>query len=110
MGYVGLPLAVAFAEAGFRVIGLDIDGAKLAALERGESYVEDITSERLRPLIGRTLFTSTDFDRTLASADAALVCVPTPLKKTRDPDIRALTAAGEAIARSLHSGMLESLE
>jgi UDP-N-acetyl-D-glucosamine dehydrogenase len=110
MGYVGLPLAVAFAEAGFRVIGLDIDGAKLAALERGESYVEDITSERLRPLIGRTLFTSTDFDRTLASADAAIVCVPTPLNKTRDPDIRALTAAGEAIARSLHPGMLVSLE
>ena len=110
MGYVGLPLAVAFAEAGFHVTGIDIDGAKLAALERGESYVEDIASERLRALIGRTLFTSTDFDATLALADAAIICVPTPLNKTRDPDIRALTAAGEAIARSLHPGMLVSLE
>ncbi len=110
MGYVGLPLAVAFAEAGFRVTGIDIDGAKLAALERGESYIEDIASERLRALIGRTLFTSTDFDSTLATADAAIICVPTPLNKTRDPDIRALTAAGEAIARSLHTGMLVSLE
>lgn len=110
MGYVGLPLAVAFAEAGFRVTGMDIDGAKLAALERGESYIEDIASERLRALIGRTLFTSTDFDRTLATADAAIICVPTPLNKTRDPDIRALTAAGEAVARTLHAGMLVSLE
>ena len=110
MGYVGLPLAVAFAEAGFHVTGIDIDAAKLAALGRGESYVEDISAERVRALIGRTLFTSIDFDATLAAADAAIICVPTPLNKTRDPDIRALTAASEAIARALHPGMLVSLE
>nr|WP_293171077.1 nucleotide sugar dehydrogenase [Nannocystis sp.] len=110
MGYVGLPLAVAFAEAGLHVTGIDIDAAKLAALMRGESYVEDISAERVRAVIGRTLFTSTDFDATLAAADAAIICVPTPLNKTRDPDIRALTAASEAIARSLHPGMLISLE
>lgn len=110
MGYVGLPLAVAFAEAGFRVTGLDIDGAKLAALQRGESYIEDIAAERVQRLIGGKLATSTDFDATLAVADVAIICVPTPLNKTRDPDIRALTAASQAIARSLHVGMLISLE
>jgi UDP-N-acetyl-D-glucosamine dehydrogenase len=110
MGYVGLPLAVAFAEAGFRVTGLDIDAGKLGALQRGESYVEDIAAERVRRVIGTRLFTSTDFDATLATADAAIICVPTPLNKTRDPDIRALTAASEAIARTLHAGMLIALE
>ncbi len=110
MGYVGLPLAVAFAEAGFRVTGLDIDVTKLAALERGESYVDDVSSERLAPLIGERLFTSSDFGPALAAADAAIICVPTPLNKTRDPDIRALTAASEAVARSLHAGMIVSLE
>lgn len=111
MGYVGLPLAVAFAEAGFtRVTGLDIDAGKLAALQRGESYVEDITAERVARIVGVNLFTSSDFDATLASADVAIICVPTPLNKTRDPDIRALTAASEAIARALHPGMLISLE
>ena len=111
MGYVGLPLAVAFAEAGFRrVTGLDIDGGKLAALQRGESYIEDIAPARIQKVVGVNLFTSTDFDATLATADVAIICVPTPLNKTRDPDIRALTAASEAIARALHPGMLISLE
>ena len=111
MGYVGLPLAVAFAEAGFgRVTGLDIDAGKLDALRRGESYIEDIAAARVRQVIGSRLFTSTDFDGTLATADVAIVCVPTPLNKTRDPDLRALTAASQAIARALHPGMLVSLE
>ncbi|HEY0137013.1 MAG TPA: NAD(P)-binding domain-containing protein, partial [Nannocystis sp.] len=111
MGYVGLPLAVAFAEAGFvRVTGLDIDASKLDALQRGESYIEDVAAERVRRVIGTRLFTSTDFEATLATADVAIVCVPTPLNKTRDPDLRALTAASQAIARALHPGMLVSLE
>lgn len=110
MGYVGLPLAVAFAEAGFVVTGLDIDVGKLNALQRGESYIEDIAAERVRRLIGDKLRTSSDFDATLAVADVAIICVPTPLNKTRDPDIRALTAASQAIARALHPGMLISLE
>ena len=96
-----MPLAVAFAEAGFRVTGLDIDGAKLAALQRGESYIEDIAAERVQRLIGGKLATSTDFDATLAVADVAIICVPTPLNKTRDPDIRALTAASQAIAANM---------
>ncbi len=110
MGYVGLPLAVAFAEAGFRVTGLDIDEGKLAALTRGESYVEDIAPGRVARVIGKQLHTSSDFDATLVQADVAIICVPTPLNKTRDPDIRALTAASEAVARALHPGMLVSLE
>jgi len=114
MGYVGLPLAVAFAEAGFVVTGLDIDAGKLAALQRGESYIEDIAAARVQALIGGEsagkLRTSTDFDAVLATADVAIICVPTPLNKTRDPDIRALTAASQAVARGLHAGMLISLE
>ncbi len=110
MGYVGLPLAVAFAEAGFRVTGIDIDANKVAALKAGDSYVEDIPSPRLRALVGKRLDATTDFDGALALADVAIICVPTPLNKTRDPDIRALIAASEAVARTLHRGMLISLE
>jgi len=110
VGYVGLPLAVAFAEAGFTVTGLDIDEDKLTALRAGRSYIEDIPEARLRPLVGRRLFASADFDAALAVADVAIICVPTPLNKTRDPDLRALTAASAAVARSLHPGMLVSLE
>ena len=110
MGYVGLPLAVAFAEAGFRVTGIDIDSGKITALMRGESYVEDITSDRLAKLVKTRLTATTHFDAALADADAAIICVPTPLNKTRDPDIRALIAASEAVARSLHPGMLIALE
>ena len=110
LGYVGLPLAVAFAEAGFTVTGLDIDADKLTALRAGRSYIEDVQEARLRPLVGRRLFASASFDEVLAAADVAIICVPTPLNQSRDPDLRALTAASAAIARALHPGMLVSLE
>ena len=110
LGYVGLPLAVVFAEAGYRVIGFDVDGRKAEAIRGGESYIEDIPSERLRPLVERGLVTATtDFDR-LADCDAVSICVPTPLRKTRDPDISYILAASEEIAKRLHAGMLIVLE
>ncbi len=127
LGYVGLPLAVAFAEKGFPVFGIDVDRRKVDALNRGESYVQDISSERLAPLTGngqRTtdvqaaplsspvagrLVATTDY-AVLEHCDAAIICVPTPLNKTRDPDVRYVIAAGESVARYIHPGMLVVLE
>src|SRR5512135_1363071 len=108
LGYVGLPLAVAFAERGFAVTGIDVDERKVAALEAGCSYVQDIPSERLAPLAAaRRLAATTDY-AALETCDAAIICVPTPLNKTRDPDVRYLMAAGESTARYIHPGMLVS--
>ncbi len=108
LGYVGLPLAVAFAERGFPVTGIDVDAGKVAALNRGESYVQDIPSQRLRGILPR--FTATTDYAALDACDAAIICVPTPLNKTRDPDVRFLIAAGESVARHIHPGMLVVLE
>jgi UDP-N-acetyl-D-glucosamine dehydrogenase len=110
MGYVGLPLAIVFAEAGFRVSGIDINADKIAALQQGHSYIEDIPPERLQPLLADGLLSvSTDFSR-LAQCDAVSICVPTPLRKTRDPDISAILSTTDAIAQYCHPGMLIVLE
>jgi UDP-N-acetyl-D-glucosamine dehydrogenase len=108
LGYVGLPLAVEFARAGFQVIGFDIDPSKIAKLRRGQSYVKDVTAQRLRAVRGR--FTATaDFDR-LAEVDSVNICVPTPLRKTRDPDVSYIVAAVEEIKQRLHRDQLVILE
>jgi UDP-N-acetyl-D-glucosamine dehydrogenase len=110
MGYVGLPLAVVFAEAGFRVVGIDINASKVAALQQGLSYVDDIPAERLQPLLADGMLqVSTDFSR-LAQCEAVSICVPTPLRKTRDPDISAILNTTDAIAQYFHPGMLIVLE
>lgn len=110
LGYVGLPLAVAFAEAGFTVIGIDVDQNKTGAINRGKSYVEDVATTRLAAIVMQgALSATTDFGA-LSTCDAAIICVPTPLSKTRDPDVRFLIAAGESVARHVHPGMLVSLE
>ena len=110
LGYVGLPLAVAFAEAGFTVIGIDVDQNKTGAINRSESYVEDVATTRLAATVMRgALSATTDFSA-LSTCDAAIICVPTPLSKTRDPDVRFLIAAGESVAHYVHPGMLVSLE
>jgi UDP-N-acetyl-D-glucosamine dehydrogenase len=108
LGYVGLPLAVAFAEQGFPVVGIDVDPLKVAALTRGESYVQDVASERLAAILSR--FKATTDYAALAGCDAAIICVPTPLNKTRDPDVRYLISAGESTAEHIHPGMLVCLE
>ncbi len=108
LGYVGLPLVVAFAEHGFSVIGIDVDAQKVDALNRGESYVQDIPSPRLQAIAPN--FRATTSYAALAECDAAIVCVPTPLNKTRDPDVRYLIAAGESVAEYIHPGMLVVLE
>ncbi len=118
LGYVGLPLAVAFAEAGYQVTGIDLDPHKVDAINRGESYIGDIPSSQLAPLINnpkssiqnpKSLRATTDFSA-LATCDAVSICVPTPLNKTGDPDISYMVSAGEEIARYLHPGMVIVLE
>src|SRR5258706_1686302 len=106
LGYVGLPLAVVFAEAGYRVVGIDVDERKVDAIHRGESYIEDIPSERLRRLVvDGQLVATTDF-AVLARCDAISICVPTPLRKTGDPDISYIISVAEQLARHIHPGML----
>jgi UDP-N-acetyl-D-glucosamine dehydrogenase len=110
LGYVGLPLAVIFAEAGYRVIGIDLDQPKVAAIGRAESYIEDIPSARLRPLVGEGYLAATSDFAALSTCDAVSICVPTPLNKTGDPDISYIVSAADEIARYLHPGMLVVLE
>jgi UDP-N-acetyl-D-glucosamine dehydrogenase len=108
LGYVGLPLAVAFAEAGERVVGLDVDAHKVSAIAAGESYIEDISSERLQAVLPSIRATTRYAD--LAPADAVLICVPTPLTENREPDLGPLNAAARALAQVLQPGQLVVLE
>jgi UDP-N-acetyl-D-glucosamine dehydrogenase len=110
MGYVGLPLGVAFAEAGFRTIGFDLQAATVELLQRGESHIADIQCERVKQLRQAEKFSATtNFDE-LASCNVAIICVPTPLTDSRDPDLAAVRSAAEAIARNLRRGQLIVLE
>jgi UDP-N-acetyl-D-glucosamine dehydrogenase len=110
LGYVGLPLAVALAEKGFRVIGVDVVAEKVEMLNRGESYVEDVTDEALRPLVEQGLIRATTDYGDLSAADAISICVPTPLRKTKDPDISYIIYAADEIAQVGASGKLVILE
>ncbi|MFZ0040613.1 MAG: nucleotide sugar dehydrogenase [Solirubrobacteraceae bacterium] len=108
LGYVGLPLALAFAEAGELVIAVDVDEAKLASIEAGESYIEDVDSERLRA-VGDLIEPHRDF-AALADVDAALICVPTPLTRNREPDLEPLLHATRSLAEVVRPGQLVVLE
>ncbi len=108
MGYVGLPLAVAFAEEGNDVIAVDVDVRKVEALRAGHSYIEDISSERLAAVCGH-IQASTQPSR-LATVDAIIICVPTPLTPNREPDLGPLVAAGTAVGAVLQPGQLVVLE
>ncbi|MEA2575652.1 MAG: UDP-N-acetyl-D-glucosamine dehydrogenase [Chloroflexia bacterium] len=110
LGYVGLPLAVIFAEAGYHVTGIDVDSRKVDALNRGESYIEDVPSEAIRPLVAKGLLKATTNFAELREIDAVSICVPTPLRKTRDPDVSYILAANDEVARYLHPGMAIVLE
>jgi UDP-N-acetyl-D-glucosamine dehydrogenase len=108
LGYVGLPLAVAFAEEGCEVVGLDVDATKVEALNDGRSYIEDVPSAVLAPL-GEKLWATGDYEE-LASCDAVILCVPTPLSDSREPDLGPLEASARALAQVLRSGQLVVLE
>src|SRR5947209_419960 len=96
-GYVGLPLVVAFAEAGHDAVALDLDPRKIAALQAGDSYIEDIPSERLQAVAERIEATSRY--ASLAKVDAIIVCVPTPLTPNREPDLGPLWASAQSISQ-----------
>jgi UDP-N-acetyl-D-glucosamine dehydrogenase len=108
LGYVGLPLAVAFADAGCDVIGIDVDPGKVSGLRAGRSYVEDIADDRLAAVLERCTF-STRFAE-LEAADAILVCVPTPLTRNREPDLGPLLGAAQALAGVIRRNQVVVLE
>jgi UDP-N-acetyl-D-glucosamine dehydrogenase len=108
LGYVGLPLAVAFAEAGEHVVAVDLDEAKIAAIKSGESYIEDIPRDRLRAVL--PLIEATAHYQPLARTDAVVICVPTPLTANREPELGPLIAAGHALGHVLQRGQLVVLE
>jgi len=110
IGYVGLPLVVEFAQAGFRVTGYDKDPAKIKHVKEGVSYIGDISSDVLAPLVKSGLLDATTDPKVLAEADAVIVCVPTPLNKTKEPDISYIVAATEEIAHYQHKPVLVVLE
>jgi UDP-N-acetyl-D-glucosamine dehydrogenase len=108
LGYVGLPLAVAFAQEGCEVVAVDLDTRKVQAIEAGESYIEDVPSEQLRAVSER-IHASTRYAR-LAKADAVLICVPTPLTRNREPDLGPLIDSTRGLAEVLQAGQLVVLE
>jgi UDP-N-acetyl-D-glucosamine dehydrogenase len=108
LGYVGLPLAVAFAEAGCEVVGIDVDQGRVADLQAGRSHVEDIPGERLAGVLGSCLFTTRFAE--LHESDAIMVCVPTPLTRNREPDLGPLLGASQALAGVIRSGQTVILE
>jgi UDP-N-acetyl-D-glucosamine dehydrogenase len=110
LGYVGLPLAVEFAHAGYHVVGLDIDQRKVDSISAGTSYIPDVPDTDVARLVaaGR-LQATTDF-AAIAGLDTVNICVPTPLRKTKDPDVSYMVAAVTEVARYLHPGMLVILE
>jgi UDP-N-acetyl-D-glucosamine dehydrogenase len=110
VGYVGLPLVLEFARAGFRVTGYDKDPRKVRLLNAGESYIADIASGDLGPLVQSGLLDATSDPAVLGEADAIIVCVPTPLNKTKDPDMRFIASATEEITAHQHKNMLVVLE
>jgi UDP-N-acetyl-D-glucosamine dehydrogenase len=110
LGYVGLPLAVEFAKAGFTVTGIDISEEKVRRVNAGDSYIADIPSSRLAPLVDAgKLRATTDFSAVL-ELDTINICVPTPLRKTKDPDMSYIVSSCQEIARHFHAGMLVILE
>ncbi len=110
LGYVGLPLAVEFARNGFHAVGIDLDAAKVAAINAGTSYIADIQSRDVAALVNSgQLRATTDF-AALADLDTVNICVPTPLRKTKDPDMSYVVSAVQAVADHLHPGMLIVLE
>ncbi|HWS52722.1 MAG TPA: nucleotide sugar dehydrogenase [Pyrinomonadaceae bacterium] len=110
LGYVGLPLAVEFARRGLRAVGFEVDAAKADGVNRGESYIGDVTSETLKEVVSsERLHATTNFDE-LASCDAVIICVPTPLRKTKEPDVSYILAAAGEIRQRLRRGQLVVLE
>ncbi len=110
LGYVGLPLAVEFAKEGIQVFGIDVDQRKVASVQKGASYIQDVPSDTIKNLVsGKKLSATADFS-IIRELDTINICVPTPLRKSKDPDISYIVSAAEEIVKYLHEGMLIILE
>lgn len=110
LGYVGLPLIVEFADAGFKCVGVDIDAAKIEAINAGDSYIPDVPTSQMEPLVKNgTLSATTDFS-VLEKTDVIIICVPTPLRKTKEPDISHILSSCDKIVAHLRKGHLVILE
>ncbi|HMM54519.1 MAG TPA: nucleotide sugar dehydrogenase [Candidatus Desulfobacillus sp.] len=109
LGYVGLPLMLRYAETGFRVLGIDIDGDKVARLNKGESYIEHIPASAIAEARHRGFEATADFSRS-AEADALIICVPTPLNRHREPDLSFVLDTMDALTPHLRRGQIVSLE
>ena len=110
LGYVGLPLAVEYAKAGYTVTGIDLQPAKVDALNRGESYIQDVPTHEVKSLVAAGKLTATSDFSVISTLDTINICVPTPLRKTKDPDMSYIVSACEEIAKYFHPGMLVILE
>src|SRR4051812_25433537 len=110
LGYVGLPLAVEFAKTGFAVTGIDVQPSKVDGINLGRSHVQDISSEDVTALVQSGQLRATSDFSEIGSVDTINICVPTPLRKTKDPDMSYIVAACEEVSRYLHPGMLVMLE
>ncbi len=110
LGYVGLPLAVEFGRAGFSVVGFDVIEEKIAMLNQGRSYIQDVPDTVIAPLVENGLFGATNDFSKLAKMDTINICVPTPLRKTKDPDMSFIVSSTEQIAKYLRPGTLVILE
>jgi len=110
LGYVGLPLAVEFARAGFDVTGFDVDEGKIAQINAGKSYIPDVPASELSEVVQKGKLRATSDMAKLGDMDVIDICVPTPLRKTKDPDLSYVVKAVEAAARVLHRGQLVILE
>jgi len=110
LGYVGLPLAVELARAGFRTTGIDLDARKVDAINRGESYIQDVPTSDVAEFHKAGRLSASVDPSVVASLDTVNICVPTPLRKTKDPDLSYVVSAVEMIAAHLHPGMLIVLE
>jgi UDP-N-acetyl-D-glucosamine dehydrogenase len=110
LGYVGLPLAVVFAEAGLHVTGIDPDSRKVDSLNKGISYIPDVKTEAVEKLVGAGQLTATTDFSLLQEMDAVSICVPTPLRQTGDPDMSYIISATDELAKYMHKGMVVVLE
>ncbi len=109
-GYVGLPLAVEFAKAGFKVTGFDTDDKKVSSINKGVSYILDVPAKDVKDLVNSGKLKATTDTKLLNKMDAIIICVPTPLRKTKEPDISYILSASEAIANNIRKGQLIILE
>lgn len=110
LGYVGLPLGLEFASKGFKVLGFDLDEAKVNNLNQGKSYIKHIPSKRIKDVVDKKSFSATNEFNRLPEADTIIICVPTPLDEHREPDMTYIVSTTEMIAKYLRKGQLVSLE